>query len=174
MAIPIQYIVSKRSDFFLTTLLRSNRIEEYRSYVTEATQFALVYAVEWTANRGMLEDMKLALDQITYTNTLSIIHHLIHSDPFAIPILLDSNVYEYPITKQTIEKFLSEAQINPECLRQMLRHPKYRYLVNEITPPQEIKSVAGFGFAIFVEKKNSMYETYRDIIEEEKVKKTVV
>ncbi len=174
MAIPIQYIVSKRSEFFLTTLLRSNRIEEYRNYVTEATQPALVYAVEWTANKGMLEDMKLALDKITYTNKLSILHHMIYSDPLAIPILIDSNVYEYPITKDTIEKLLIEAQVNPECLRQMLKHPKYRHLIDEITPPEEIKSIAGFGFALFVEKKNSMYETYRVIIEEEKIKVAVV
>ena len=167
-SIPIDFIAVDSSSRLLTILLNSNRFDEFRNSLDKATQEALINAVEWTAKNGRLDDMKLALNHISSLNKYSIVTHLTSSVPDAIPILLNSDAYIEILTVEDILFIMTDFNINLECLRQMLRHFKYRSILFQLRAPSQIKPIAGFGFGEILVRKNKQFDLYESIIKEER------
>jgi hypothetical protein len=170
MDIPIEFMAIDSSSRLLTVLLNANRFEEFRNSLGEVTQEALLNAVEWTAKRGMLEDMKLALDRISALNKFCIVNYLTTAVPNAITILLNSDAYTETLSTLELMHVMTDLPVNPECLRQLLRHPKYRHVLFELNAPAQIKPIAGFGFSSVLQRKNDRYALYESIIQEEKLR----
>jgi hypothetical protein len=163
--IPINFIATNGNIRILTFLLNRNRFEEFRDLLGQVTEDALIDALEWTAKRGMIEEMKLVIDRLPMLNKWTIIPHLFGSDPKSIPILL--NKLE-SLTAVDIIYLMTDFTVQPACLRELLRHPTYRSVLFEVKAPALIKPIAGFGFGDILVMKNERYALYESIIKEEK------
>jgi hypothetical protein len=165
--IPIEFMAIDSSSRLLTILLNANRFEEFRNSIGEVTQEALMSALEWTAKRGMLEDMKLVLNHLPMLNKWTIVPHLSDSHPTSIPILLDKLE---PLTAVDLTYLMTDFTVQPENLRQLLRHSIYRPILFQLKAPAPIKPIAGFGFSSVLQRKNDRYALYESIIQEEKLR----
>jgi hypothetical protein len=65
---------------------------------------------------------------------------------------------------------MTDFTVQPENLRQLLRHSIYRHILFQLRAPAPIKPIAGFGFSSVLQRKNDRYALYESIIQEEKLR----